>query len=200
MRLTNTKYLSETGAEKMTDYDAFSAGVEFGGLRSRQDIKLLICYLLENLEKPLSKNQINELMQGQGLANYFEVSQAIDELISAGTVVVEQDEEQKMLFLTQTVHEAARILESDLPKTVREKAINAAVKMQMKARRLRENKIEVKKLENGYHVTFTIADKDDVLMSLTVYVADITQVEIIKQGFLNDPVGLYSAIIASLTA
>ena len=90
-------------------------------------------------------------------------------------------------------------LESDLPKTVREKAINAAVKMQMKARRRRENKIEVKKLENGYHVTFTISDKDDVLMSLTVYVADITQVEIIKQGFLNDPVGLYSAIIASLT-
>lgn len=183
----------------MTDYDAFSAGVEFGGLRSRQDIKLLICYLLENLEKPLSKTQINELMQGQGLANYFEVNQTIDELVLAGTVQAEQVEDQQMLFLTETVHEAAKILESDLPKTVREKAINAAVKMQMKARRRRENKIEVKKLENGYHVTFTISDKDDVLMSLTVYVADITQVEIIKQGFLNDPVGLYSAIIASLT-
>ena len=184
----------------MTDYDAFSAGVEIGGLRTRQDIKLLICYLLENLEKPLSKTQISQIMQGQGLANYFEVNQALDELVLAGKVETKQHDEQEMLFLTETVRVAAKILESDLPKTVRERAINAAVKMQTKARRLRENKIEVKKLENGYHVTFTIADKDDVLMSLTVYVADITQVEIIKQGFLNDPVGLYSVIIASLTA
>lgn len=184
----------------MTDYDAFSAGVEFGGLRTRQEIKLLICYLLENLEKPLSKIQINELMQGQGLANYFEVNQALDELISAGTVETQKFDELEMLVLTEKVHEAAKLLESDLPKTVREKAINAAVKMQTNARRQRENKIEVKKLENGYHVTFTISDKEDVLMSLTVYVADITQVETIKQGFLNDPVGLYSAIIASLTA
>lgn len=184
----------------MTDYDAFSAGVEFGGLRTRQEIKLLVCYLLENLEKPLSKTQISQIMQGQGLANYFEVNQALDELVSAGTVKVQLFEEQEMLFLTETVHEATKILESDLPKAVREKAINAAVKMQTKARRLRENKIEVKKLEIGYHVTFTISDKDDDLMSLTVYVADITQVETIKQGFLNDPVGLYSAIIASLTS
>ena len=184
----------------MTDYDAFSAGVEFGGLRTRQEIKLLICYLLENLEKPLSKIQINELMQGQGLANYFEVNQALDELISAGTLELEKFEELEMLVLTEKVHEAAKLLESGLPKTVREKAINAAVKMQTNARRQRENKIEVKKLESGYHVTFTILDKDDILMSLTVYVADITQVETIKQGFLNDPVGLYSGIIASLTA
>lgn len=195
-----TQVFIRWGAENMTDYDAFSAGVEFGGLRTRQEIKLLICYLLENLEKPLSKTQISQIMQGQGLANYFEVNQALDELASAGTVQVRLFEEQEMLFLTETVHEATKILESDLPKAVREKAINAAVKMQTKARRLRENKIEVKKLETGYHVTFTISDKDDVLMSLTVYVADITQVETIKLGFLNDPVGLYSAIIASLTS
>ena len=31
----------------MADNDAFTAGVEFGGLRTRQDIKLLICFLLD---------------------------------------------------------------------------------------------------------------------------------------------------------
>ena len=28
------------------EYDAFDAGIELGGLRSRDDIRLLICYLL----------------------------------------------------------------------------------------------------------------------------------------------------------
>lgn len=184
----------------MADNDTFTAGVEFGGLRTRQEIKLLICFLLESLEKPLSKTQINEIMQGQGLANYFEVNQALDELFAACTLSIEKFEDQEMLLLTQTGRAAARMLENELPKAVREKAINAAVKMQTLARRKRENKIEVEKLENGYHVTFTISDKEDILMRLMVYVADITQVETVKQGFLNDPVGLYSAIIASLTA
>ena len=65
---------------------------------------------------------------------------------------------------------------------------------------MRENTIDVEKTENGYMVTFTMGEKDDVLMRLSVYVADIKQVEVIKQGFLDDPVALYSGILASLTA
>ena len=184
----------------MGDYDAFSAGVEFGGLRNRQDIKVLICFLLESLEKPLSKTQINEIMQMHGLANYFDVNQALDELTENGIVVSERLDEQDWLTLTEKVRKATQVLEDDLPKTVREKALNSAVRLQTLARRKRESKIDVEKLENGYHVTFTISDKDDILMRLTVYVADITQVETVRQGFLNDPVSLYSGIIAALTA
>ncbi|MEI6578180.1 MAG: DUF4364 family protein [Eubacteriales bacterium] len=184
----------------MEEYDAFSAGVEFGGLRNRHEIKLLICFLLENLDRSLSKAQLNEVMQEQGLANYFDVNQALGELIDNGTVGMELFEEQEILSLTGIGRDATQLLENDLPKTVREKALNAAVKLQTKARRARENKIELEKLEIGYNVTFTISDKDDILMRLTVYVADITQVETVKQGFLNDPVSLYSGIIAALTA
>lgn len=181
----------------MKDSDAFTAGVDFGGLRSRQEIKVLICFLLESLEKPLSKGQMNEIMQEHGLANYFEVNQALDELIESGTAeVLEQD----MLTLTEKGREATPELENNLPKTVREKALNCAVKLQTLARRRRENKIEVEKYEQGYHVTFSIFDKDDILMRLTVYAADISQVETIKQGFLKDPVSLYSGIIAALSS
>lgn len=184
----------------MDEYDAFSAGVKFGGLRSRQEIKLLICFLLESLEKPLSKGQINEIVQEHGLANYFDVNQSLSELVESGTVSAEPYEEQEWLTLTEKGRDAAKVLESDLPRSVREKALNSAIKLQTKTRHERENKIEVEKLENGYHVTFTMSDKNDILMRLTVYVADITQVETVKQGFLEDPVSLYSGIIASLTA
>lgn len=181
----------------MADNDAFTAGVEFGGLRSRQEIKVLICFLLESLEKPLSKGQLNEIMQMQGLANYFEVNQALDELIDGGLAEVKEPD---LLILTEKGRDATPVLENDLPKTAREKALNCAVKLQTLARRKRENKIDVDKLENGYHVTFTISDKEDVLMRLTVYAADISQVETVKQGFLNDPAGLYAGIIAALSA
>ena len=35
----------------MDEYDAFSAGVEPGGLRNRNEIKVLIAFLLKNTER-----------------------------------------------------------------------------------------------------------------------------------------------------
>ena len=131
------------------DYDALTAGVEYGGLRSKQEINLLICFLIENLDEPLSKSQMNELLQKEGLANYFEVSQAVDELIAAGKISVQAGDGRQLLCAMQSVSAATRLLESELPRTVREKALNAAISMQIRAKRLKENTIEVEKLENG---------------------------------------------------
>ena len=62
------------------EFDAFSQGVEPGGLRSKTQIKLLINYLVENIKEPINTSVIIEALQLHGLANYFEVTQAIDDL------------------------------------------------------------------------------------------------------------------------
>ena len=36
------------------EYDAFDEGIEPGGLRSRNEIKVLVCYLLKSIEQPIS--------------------------------------------------------------------------------------------------------------------------------------------------
>ena len=53
-------------------YDAFSAGVETGGLINTTQIRALICYLIRNLDYPLSGEQIREVLQEQEIANYFD--------------------------------------------------------------------------------------------------------------------------------
>ena len=179
------------------EYDAFSAGVEPGGLRSRNEIKVLITFLLDNLERPLSKRQLFTVVQQEGLANYFETSQALRELISGGSVDFDLDGEEEWLRLTVHGRTAAHI-ESDVPKTVREKALNEAVRLQTLERRMRENKIEITELENGCNVTFSLTDGEDVLMKLTLYAADMEQANAIRDKILDDPVKIYSQIIASL--
>ena len=59
------------------DFDAFSQGVELGGLRSTTQIKLLINYVVANIKEPVNLNIIIEALQLHGLANYFEVTQAM---------------------------------------------------------------------------------------------------------------------------
>ena len=77
------------------EFDAFDAGIELGGLRSRDDIRLLICYLLKSIDAPMTRQMLNDSMQEDGLANFFEVGQAIEELLKTGNITTDilQDEE-----------------------------------------------------------------------------------------------------------
>ena len=68
------------------DFDALTGGVEPGGLRVKNDIRLLICYLLSSINAPLSKQDIVQIMQENSLANYFEVMDSLSEMIQKGTI------------------------------------------------------------------------------------------------------------------
>lgn len=182
------------------EFDAFDAGIELGGLRSRDDIRLLICYLLKSVDAPMTRQMLNDAMQEDGLANYFEVGQAIEELLKTGNITADILDEDEVISVTTKGREAAELLQTSLPRTVREKAVNSAIRLTTRAKIERENKIEVKKEENGgYTITFTLFDKETELMKLSVYVSDSLQLEQVKQNFINDPVKVYSTIITSLS-
>lgn len=91
-------------------FDAFDAGVEPGGLRSKSEIKLLVCYLLRSVGEPLSKDVIDEVMQSYGFANYFDVSQALLELVQTGSITL--DGAQPSVYrLAPNGRQAAEMLE-----------------------------------------------------------------------------------------
>lgn len=181
------------------DTQALAAGVEPGGLTNRTDIKVLLCYIIKSIDEPISRTQLSEIMQEESLANYFEVSQAIEELVVGGNLQPDDKNGKEILHITEKGLQAANMLESDLPRSVREKAINSAIRISTLARRKQENKVDVEKTDDGYNVTFHLGDEKTELMKLTVFFADEIQVETVKENFYNDPVKLYSGIIASLT-
>lgn len=182
------------------EFDAFDAGIELGGLRNRDDIRLLVCYLLKSVDAPMTRQMLNEAMQEDGLANYFEVGQAIEELLKTGNITADILDEDEVISVTAKGREAAELLQTSLPRTVREKAVNSAIRLTTRAKIERENKIEVRKEENGgYTITFTLFDRETELMKLSVYVSDSLQLEQVKQNFINDPVKVYSTIITSLS-
>ena len=182
------------------EFDAFDAGIELGGLRSRDDIRLLICYLLKSVDAPMTRQMLNDSMQEDGLANFFEVGQAIEELLKTGNITADILDDEEVISVTERGREAAELLQTSLPRTVREKAVNSAIRLTTRARVERDNKIEVKKEDDGgYTITFTLFDRGTEMMKLSIYVVDSLQLETVKQNFINDPVKVYSSIITSLT-
>ena len=176
------------------EFDAISQGVELGGLRSKTQIKLLINYVVASIKEPVSTPIIIEALQLHGLANYFEVTQAIDDLIDNGNL----SESDGMLYITPKGVLSVGELSEELPNSVKETALADAMKLMLLEKRESENTVDIKKTENGYYVTFRIMHKEISLMELTVYAADFEQAEQLKSHFLKDPAHVYSTVAASL--
>ena len=105
------------------EYDAFTGGVAPGGLRSKSDIRILICYMLKSVNAPLSGDDIIKVLQEKSLANYFEASDALSALVSLGNVTREED---NIYVLTKRGKSVADDLEQLIPSSVRDKAVAAA--------------------------------------------------------------------------
>ena len=76
-------------------YNSSNDGVAPGGLRDRDKIKVLICYLVDKTDNGTGKDFICGVLQKCGAANYFEASQGFDELTANGQL--EADEQTGFL-------------------------------------------------------------------------------------------------------
>lgn len=185
----------------MDNYDEFNAldeGIEPGGLRNKDDIKVLICYLLKTIETSVTREQIGDIMQDQGIANYFEAMDAISDLLSNGSITSNYVDEKELLSVTDIGRSAVISLEKDLPRTVREKAVKSAIKFLTLERNERENDVKIVPVDGGYTISFTMKDRDTTLMELSMFVGDRDQAEKLKSNFIEDPARVYSSILASL--
>ena len=67
-------------------FDTFDAGVAPGGLRSKNEIKILICYLFASVNDKMSQSLVVEAIRADELANFFEIVVAFEELIRDGNL------------------------------------------------------------------------------------------------------------------
>lgn len=184
----------------MENYDAFFEGVEPGGLRSRSEIKLLICYIICRIDGGITKNQLTDILCKKSLANYFEISQALIDVMKTGNITGEFKDGEEYLYPTDLGKANTAQLEDELPYTVKEAALNATVESLTRFKRERENNIEIEPHGNGFDVTISVMDNDDRLLSVTLFVADEEQAQNVKDKFLQDPIKFYSTIVALLMA
>lgn len=176
-------------------FDAFTYGIEDGGLRSQSEINMIICYVLTNAGTKLSKKVVCETMTEGGIANYFETTSAVSKLIKNGIIL---EDENGYLIATKECQKATEIVEKDLPLSIREKSIKLSTKLAVSELYRKENKAEISEENGSYSVTLHVTDKDKDYMVLKLNVPTITQAETVKEKFLDDPVKIYDNLISSI--
>lgn len=180
-------------------FDAFRQGVEPGGMFNTSGVRLLVCYVLHSIKKPLTMQVLTDALAGSGLANYFEIGSAVDVLVDRRNVEKVNDNGIEKYAITPAGSNIVRTLELDIPKSVREKALQKTIYYATMEKRRSENDVEVKKTDRGFNVTMHVGKPNDRIMSVTLYdIAGSELVDAINTGFMADPEGLCSAVIDSL--
>ena len=104
-------------------FDTFDEGIALGGLRSKHEIKVLMCYLFNSVKDKMSESVITEAIREYELANFFEVKAAFDELKRSENLAEDEIVDGEQTYrLTDNGKLVAEQLESTLAYSVKEKA------------------------------------------------------------------------------
>ena len=177
--------------------NAFSAGVVPGGLKNKQEIKILICFLLSKASRSLSKNDITSIFQMHGLANYFEVSQAFEEMVGNKNISVDEENDYRYV-LTPSGKMIADELSTSLPVSVREKALSSAKNYFCRIKSEQENTVTIRKNQFGYNVSCKVSGGEFNMMELKLYAPDMHMAVTIRDNFYRDPSAVYNSVISLL--
>ncbi len=177
------------------DNNAFSSGIEPGGLTDRNQIKILICYMIKCVDSGLTAKQTAEILSLDGLANYFESLQAVKELETLGHISLSDG----LYKLSKSGERIAAELDTALPITVREKAVRSAVQAARIYQNCKDNSAVIAETENGFEVTCEVKDRGHLMLRSVIAVPDRLQAEMIKESFIKNPASIYSATLLLYT-
>jgi len=181
------------------EYDAYSAGVKPGGLVSRDEIKILICHILAKIGKPVPERQMKETLHFEGIANFFEVGDAIQQLYSIGHLAREDKDGEEMYRITQSGISISDTLYRSLPLSTRERSVEAIEKMLSRHKIEKETKIEITKAGAGYMISCSFMEGETELMTLRLQLPSLEEAYRVKEHFLENAVEIYIKTTALMT-
>lgn len=175
--------------------DAFTAGVKPGGLTNNTQIRILLCYLVKTAGPVTRETMEGALLQEQ-LVNYFEFADALSELIRQKLI----EDGEKGYTITEKGATVADTLAYDLPRSVRESAILAVIRLQSWAHRAAQNHAEVQHGPDGYKVVCSIRDEGmPESFRLELAMPDALSAEEVKNRFIARGSQIYLSLLESLT-
>ncbi|HIZ55522.1 MAG TPA: DUF4364 family protein [Firmicutes bacterium] len=178
---------------------SYLAGIEPDGLTDIYETKILICYLLRSLERPVTQEQLEHILQDNHLVNYFAFAQAMNELKKTGHILVSEENHAATIHLGALGEETALTLQSTLPLSLREHAVQEAYSFLSREREQKLQEVKLEKTTDGYLISLIIHDIGSDLLNLRLFSADKRQAELIKTQMKRHATEIYQSLFAIIS-
>ena len=169
----------------------------YGFIRQKLDIKILILYILKRLPAPVSQNMLTELTIIDNATNYFDYIECLTELEEKDLIIT--TEEDKYLITPKGIRTGEE-MESSLPYTIRVKAASGAERAsKILAREAMIKTSHKEKPEGGFTVSLSLSDGLGEMMHLDILAGSDAQAKEMEQRFRKNAESLYLRIAGILT-
>lgn len=173
----------------------FTEGVRPGGLTSGTEIRILLCYLLDSVNAPVSREEIESVLLGEELVNYFVMAESLSQLKEAGLVI----EDEQGFSITDAGKTVGRTLSSEVPRTIRDVAVRGVIQAQQYKAKAAAHKSKIQKQGAGNLVQCSIEDEGGTLFSMDLYMPDELSAQTVKEKFIENGDEVYKLVLAALT-
>lgn len=161
--------------------------------------KLIILYMLDRVDFPLTNSQISAFLLERGYTNYFTLQQAFSELQDAGLVRLETIRNTTQYHLTKSGREALGYFCDRIPRAIQEEADQYLKEHQIELR----NEVSItadyyRTTGKEYAVHCVIKEKESDLLDLTLTVPDKTEAAAICKNWKNKCESVYQFLMTQL--
>lgn len=158
--------------------------------------KLLLLYLISKSEEPLDKNKITEFLLSRDYMNYFLIQQYLSELVKSELISNYKNDNQTFYKITNKGVIALSYFIERVPESFKRDVLSTFTKTTLELKKEKEIVSDYYQKENGLFVTnLKLVEKEDVLFSLYLDVADEEQAKIISNNWKKRPDKIFSKII-----
>lgn len=173
----------------------FNEGVKPGGLTSNTEIRILLCYILDAVEHPIERQQLEQVLLGEELVNYFAMAESLAQLEQQGLIVTE-DGKYRITDIGRTV---GRTLAHDVPRSVRDAAVRGVIRAQQYAAKQAAFQSEVAAIDKGFVVNCAINEETGSLFNMALYMPDKLSADAVRVIFTEKGDEVYKLVLAALT-
>lgn len=161
--------------------------------------KLIILYMLNKVDFPLTNSQISEFILDEGYTNYFTLQQTLSELTDSGFIREESTHSRTFYHLTEEGNETIHFFANDISPAIQED-INTF--LQKKKYELK-NEVSVKsdyyQNSNGeYGVRCQVIEQGAPLIDLLITVPTEDEAETVSNNWVKKNQEVYALIMAKL--
>ena len=169
--------------------------MEHGFIRDMLDVKVLILYVADQTERPLTVQNIYELCYHDDRLTYFDVCEAVPQLAESGHL---EEVEPGCYTITEKGRENVSITGDSVAFTVRESARIAVEEFNRECVRSGKVHTEVVERDGGFAAKMELRDQNSSLISIELAAENKKQARKLAAAFHKCAEQIYSAVLDDL--
>ncbi|MBQ9427945.1 MAG: DUF4364 family protein [Clostridia bacterium] len=174
-------------------------------LTNKNDIKIFILYLLQNIQYPLDFATINDIVAQNEYVNYFDFAECFAELLDMGHIVEEvttdpkTHEESTCYRISELGSDIVSQLQSNLLRSIREQSLKSALRLLSFRKRGAKVSCKTTEQDDGkYSIECTITEMDKEILHIHLVDDSRSRVERMRENFEDRPDVIYKGVMALL--